>query len=98
MLEVVPVVPVVVPGLEGPIVALARMYDALIELDAVELVAVELVEDDAVLLGCTQPVTVTVSADDVREGGVCGVVGGGVCAAAAREAARNAAVAVAIPI
>jgi len=71
---------------------LASTYDGV-----VELVAVELVADGALLLGCRQPVTVTESVDGVRDCGLC-VVGGGVCAAAATsEAAKNAAVAVAIP-
>jgi hypothetical protein len=73
---------------------LASTYDGVIE-----LVAVELVADDALLAGCRQPVTVTESVDGVRDCGLCVVVGGGVCAAAARsEAAKNAAVAVANPI
>jgi hypothetical protein len=86
----VPDVPVEV-GRSEPIVASARMYDGAAAAPAGELVA------DEVLGACTQPVTVTESGEALgRDCGLCAEVGGGVCAA--KDAARNAAVAVASPI
>jgi hypothetical protein len=99
LVDVVPVVPVVVVPAE-PTVALVRMYDAFVVLPVVVAVEV-LVVDEGLLPACRQPVTVTESAEAFVRDGVllCVVVGGGVCAAAAmNDAARNAAVTVAMPI